>query len=490
LIENLKAVIFDLDGVLFLSDNAHRQAYHKVLNEYGVLDFHYEKYSGMKTFDCMKIISENNNLNISDIELKNWAKKKSDYANEILSINPPIDFQSHNVIKQLSKRYRLALVSSSSKRNIELFLHSSQTKDFFELVMSGDDVVKGKPDPFIYIKAINELELQSDECLVIEDSLNGVMAAVKANIFCIGIDRNLKMSSVLKSVGAKIIIQDLYELIFLLDFPLRILAKTDILNLFPQVYTPSQWTAVIPAAGLGKRLGYHLPKILFPILGKPILEWIVELLKPYCKNFIFILSPEGSILIEPYIRNYLDNYRIIIQEKPSGMGDAVWRAHNFVTTPHTLVLWGDQILLKAETIVLSLIAHENRFNANLTFPTIIKKNPYIHFQRDESGKIIQVHQAREEKIATNLGENDCGVFLFNTKYLFKILEDKNCDSVANGKSTGEFNLIPLFPYFDQQIGNVCTLRIISEDETLGVNTEEDAQYASFILSKRESHIYD
>jgi hypothetical protein len=65
----------------------------------------------------------------------------------------------------------------------------------------------------------------------------------------------------------------------------------------PQV-EPALWTALIPAAGRGSRLGFDLPKILFPIAGATILEWLVHLLKPLSSRFVLVLSPEGAGLVE------------------------------------------------------------------------------------------------------------------------------------------------------------------------------------------------
>ena len=57
---------------------------------------------------------------------------------------------------------------------------------------------------------------------------------------------------------------------------------------------PLLWTALIPAAGRGSRLGFDRTKILFPIAGATILEWLVDLLNPLCGRFVFVLSPQGS----------------------------------------------------------------------------------------------------------------------------------------------------------------------------------------------------
>lgn len=254
---------------------------------------------------------------------------------------------------------------------------------------------------------------------------------------------------------------------------------------FPQRINPELWTAIIPAAGLGLRLKYDKPKILFPIAGKPILTWQIELLSPFCNNFVFIFSPSGKAEVEPILEKIIPNrYKIAIQEKPNGMGDAVLKAKEYVLTKFCLIVWGDQAGIKKETIERCMRVHEHRENALLTCPTIWKKNPYIHFQRDQSGKIIKVLQAREEASMPNEGENDCGLFLFSTKILFDELSIANINSCASGAKTGEFNLLPIIPSLDKNPGNVVCLHIIDEEETWGVNTPDEAVLLTSILNRR------
>jgi len=265
----------------------------------------------------------------------------------------------------------------------------------------------------------------------------------------------------------------------------RIYDCKDIDTLFPEIIHPEMWTAIIPAAGLGTRLKFDKPKILFPIAGKLILNWLVELLDPFCSKFVFILSPDGKEEIETVLEKLLpDRYKIAIQETPDGMGDAILISKNHVNTGHSLVIWGDQVGLKKETVKKSIIAHGNRENALLTCPTILTEKPYIHFQRNEDGRVIKILQAREELIMPEKGENDCGLFLFSTSALFNELEKADNEGIEKGAKTGEFNLLPLFPRFDKEIGNLACLHIISKEETVGVNNMQEAEMLSEILKKR------
>jgi len=249
----------------------------------------------------------------------------------------------------------------------------------------------------------------------------------------------------------------------------------------------SLWTCVIPAAGKGTRLGYNLPKILYPILGESILYHLVGLFQKYCSHFIVVASPEGSQKIQKELESCCNSndFRIVIQEEPKGMAHAVWQARNATKTPHTVVVWGDQICLRDETISSTLTYHQSNSANVLTFPTVIKRDPYIHFQRDDEGKILKVLQKREKEINMEVGENDCGFFTFSTESLFSVLKNGLKSPVSLGTHTKEVNLLQLFPQFEVRNNEVNTLRIAHEDETLGINTAEEAQTAESVLRDRK-----
>ena len=191
----------------------------------------------------------------------------------------------------------------------------------------------------------------------------------------------------------------------------RILSKLDLQDTSRCSMNPvdtSLWTCVIPAAGEGTRLSYYRPKVLYPILGKPILHHLVELFQKYCNRFIVVASPTGSQEIQKELEiccNSID-FGIVIQEEPKGMAHAVWQARNITKTPYTVVVWGDQICLRDETISTTLAYHQSNSTNVLTFPTVIKKDPYIHFQRDDVGRILKVLQKRENEISMRVGETD------------------------------------------------------------------------------------
>ncbi|MBF8273887.1 MAG: NTP transf 3 protein [Magnetococcales bacterium] len=249
----------------------------------------------------------------------------------------------------------------------------------------------------------------------------------------------------------------------------------------------SLWTVIIPAAGVGSRLGFDKPKILYPLLGRPILDWLLDALEDVSHKVILVLAPHAQAEVEPvFTARVGDRGQVAIQKTPMGMADAVAQAEPWVHTPHSLVIWGDQASLRRQTIRRCALAHERTGHPRLTVATILRKNPYIHFLRDANGKIVRVLQAREGEIKEPVGENDCGLFLFDSQTLFATLNRCKDQRSAYGAQTSEFNLLQTLPLFEDKTGDVVTVRITDERETLGVNTPQEARMVEATLKSYQS----
>ena len=246
---------------------------------------------------------------------------------------------------------------------------------------------------------------------------------------------------------------------------------------------PSLWTALIPAAGRGSRLGFDKPKILFPIGGRTILEWLVDLLGPLCAQFVFVLSPEGKAAVEELTSRLLPGrYRIAVQSEPRGMADAIARGLPLAETHNTMIVWGDQVALEPASLDLAMRVHQGSAEPDATCPTLWRDRPYIHFERDARGRLVQVLQAREGDAMPERGESDCGVFLFRTEALRRMLPDFLDSEVSIGKETRELNFLPMLPMLDRLI----SLPIMTEAESIGVNSRADAEYLERHLAARRA----
>lgn len=174
----IKAIFFDLDGVLIDAKDWHYQALNKALSLYGYtisLDDHISVYDGLPTSKKLEIL---HNLKGLSPELFAPIKQfKKQYTDEIAKNERIYNFQIYKCIEKLSRHYNLACCSNSIIEFVEICLKRMGIIDFFDTWYGNDTVSYPKPDPEMYNKARDYFELLPEECLIIEDNENGIKAA-------------------------------------------------------------------------------------------------------------------------------------------------------------------------------------------------------------------------------------------------------------------------------------------------------------------------
>lgn len=248
---------------------------------------------------------------------------------------------------------------------------------------------------------------------------------------------------------------------------------------------------IVPAAGIGSRMGLSYPKALFPVNGQPILWHILQACMGLAVEGVVVTSPSGDAQIAEFLRSWRAYpTHTAIQQKPVGMADAVWTGLNFFPESAEcdyLVVWGDQVTVQNKTLQKTLEHHRQR-ESWLTFPTSYRADPYIHIQRDASGKVSGVLEKREGDEMPAQGENDCGVFIVKGAALRSGLEELKAATYdpqtgkyarlrGTSSGSGEFNFLPLITFWVQAGHVVEALPIAGKDETLGINTPTDAKLA-------------
>jgi HAD superfamily hydrolase (TIGR01509 family) len=204
--------VFDMDGVLFLSSEAHMEAYAKVCAEIGVPCPDYRTLAGMRTDQAIQKLLAQAGRTANGDELEHWVARKRAHARERLHARPPIDPHTTSTIKKLQQGGALlALASSSSRENVELFLSAAGLTQAFRAVLSGDDLSQGKPDPEIYLRACEALRRPPAECWAVEDSAQGIRSARAAGLRVIGRTGALDAAE-LRAAGATATIDSLLEL--------------------------------------------------------------------------------------------------------------------------------------------------------------------------------------------------------------------------------------------------------------------------------------
>jgi HAD superfamily hydrolase (TIGR01509 family) len=181
--KQIKAVIFDMDGVLIEAKEWHYEALNNALKLFGLEISRYDHlvtYDGLPTKDKLKMLSMERGL---PVELHSFINKmKQIYTLEMVHAKcKPIFHHQYALSRLKNEGYKLAVCSNSVKDTIDLMMNKSKLIEYLEFFLSNQDVKFAKPNPEIYNKAIEKLGLTPEECLIIEDNDHGVKAALASN---------------------------------------------------------------------------------------------------------------------------------------------------------------------------------------------------------------------------------------------------------------------------------------------------------------------
>lgn len=186
-----KGIIFDLDGVICSTDQYHYEAWKMLADKIGVF-FDKEinqRLRGVNREDSLNIILENTEKEYSYEEKQNFLKIKNDYYKLLLEKMTPaqLDDDIKKTLDILKEKDILLAIGSSSK-NTAFILSRLGLEQYFDAVSDGMNITKSKPDPEVFTKAADMLKLEPQDCLIVEDALAGVEAALKGHFDCAGIN--------------------------------------------------------------------------------------------------------------------------------------------------------------------------------------------------------------------------------------------------------------------------------------------------------------
>jgi len=182
-----KAIIFDMDGVLVNSEPFHVEIEKQqfLLNRLHISDEEHRLYMGVASDVMWKSIAERHSLNVSVEEITEQNRVESiRFFNELKEI--PVMPELPELLESLKqKNYPMAVASSSFPEIIELILKRTGLRKYFQVVVSSQEAGKSKPEPDVFLLAARKLKVQPQDCLVIEDSKNGIKAAKAAGMRCV-----------------------------------------------------------------------------------------------------------------------------------------------------------------------------------------------------------------------------------------------------------------------------------------------------------------
>lgn len=193
----LKAIIFDFDGIIAHTEPLHLKAFQATLGGYGMEITEEEYYSKYLAYDDKTFFREllkDREIEPQELNIDELMRVKSARFNEIISGNIELLPGAEEFIKTAGRKYPIAIGSGALEGEIRHILKHAGLEGYFKVIVSADHVERSKPAPDVFIEALSRVnlafpgsEIYADNCLVVEDSLAGILAALTAGMKCVAI---------------------------------------------------------------------------------------------------------------------------------------------------------------------------------------------------------------------------------------------------------------------------------------------------------------
>ena len=181
----IKAVIFDLDGVIVSTDDCHYRAWKKMADEEGIY-FDREinnRLRGVSRMASLEIVLEKANREYSEKEKQEMAERKNNYYKELICELTPNDILT-GVTEKLDelKENGIKIAIGSSSKNTPIILKQIGLDKYFDAVSDGNNITHSKPDPEVFLKAAEMLGIAPENCMIVEDADAGIEAGKRAGM--------------------------------------------------------------------------------------------------------------------------------------------------------------------------------------------------------------------------------------------------------------------------------------------------------------------
>jgi len=443
----IKLVIFDLDGVLVEAKKIHYDALNEALGEKYKIgwDEHLSKYDGLKTNQKLSMLSKEKGLPM-DEHTKIWDRKQELTLQKLSSLSP-----SPELIKCMSTLhdmgYKIACCSNSIRKTVNTVLSKLGVIEYFDYIVSNEDVNNSKPHPEMYWKTISKMGCLSEETLIVEDSPFGLLAAnrSKANVMRVTSPREVTIENIKKNL------------------------KNIKMNNSPK-WKNEKLNVLIPMAGAGSRFakaGYTFPKPLIEVNGKPMIQVVVENLN-LDANYIYVVQKghREQYNLDTLLNLITPNCKIVETDgMTEGAACTALLASEFIDDDAPLFFANSDQFVEWDSNEFMYKMQETQVDGGIV--TFLATHPKWSFAKiDESGFVTEV--AEKNPIS-----NIATVGYYYWKHGSDFVKYANQMIDKNIRVNNEFYVCPVF---NEAIGGGKKIITFNTDGMWGLGTPEDLKH--------------
>ena len=451
----VKLIIFDLDGVLVDAKNIHFEALNKALVQYAITwEEHLSIYDGLKTNQKLEMLHERKGL--PKEYFKDIWEAKQKYTLEVLSDLKESDQLKVCMNSLVNEGYKIACCSNSIRKTVLTVLSKLGIIEYFDLIISNEDVTNSKPHPEMYWKAMSKMTVLPEETLIVEDSPYGLLAAnrAKAHVLRVGTPEEVTYNNVYKSIQQ--------------------------INNNNYMSTP-KWkdeklNVLIPMAGAGSRFeaaGYTFPKPLIDINNKPMIQVVVDNLN-IDANYIYIVqkSHREKYNLDTLLNLITPGCKIVeTNGLTEGAACTALLAKEFINNDAPLFFANSDQFVEWDSNEFMYKMNETKADGGIvTFKAIHPKWSFAKV--NELDLVTEV--AEKNPISDNA---TVGYYFWKHGSDFVSYAEQMIE--RNIRVNNEFYVCPVF---NQAIEDNKEIRIFNIDKMWGLGTPEDLRY--FIENKK------
>ena len=443
----IKLIIFDLDGVLVEAKEIHYDALNKALGEKYFIDWneHLSLYDGLKTNQKLEILTERKGLPI-DLYKEIWDNKQMYTLQELRNLRVSPELVT-TMTMLTNEGYKLAVCSNSVRKTVLTVLSKLGIIEYFDLILSNEDVKNSKPHPEIYWSAMSIMECLPEETLIVEDSPYGLLAASrsKSHIMRVGSPKEVTYINIYKHLNK------------------------EKMNIIPK-WKNDKLNILIPMAGAGSRFeqaGYTFPKPLIDVRNKPMIQVVVENLN-IDANYIYIVQKKyrEKYNLDTLLNLITPGCKVVeVENITEGAACTALLAKEFINNDNPLFFANSDQFVEWDSNEFMYKMQET--NADGGIVTFKSTHPKWSFAKiNEDGLVTEV--AEKNPISDN-----ATVGYYFWKHGSDFIKYAEQMIIENVRVNNEFYVCPVF---NQAIKDNKEIRTFNVEGMWGLGTPEDLNY--------------